>query len=105
MSELLILATGGAGTWALRASFLGLVGDRTLPPALDQAFASARHAVLGALVVTAVVGPAGVDGLLVPSPGPLAAVVAMVVAWRTGSMLRTLIAGVLTVAMLGYVWQ
>ncbi len=104
MTELLILTTGGVSTWALRASFLALVGGRTLPPALEQAFASARHAVLGALVVAALMGSAGAEGLFTPSPRLLAAAVAMVVAWYTGGMLRTLIAGVLTVAALGYVW-
>lgn len=104
MTDLLILTIAGVSTWALRASFLAFAGERTLSPSYEQAFASARHAVLGALVVVAVAGPAGAEGLLVPSPRLPAAGVAMLVAWRTGDMLRTLIAGVLTVAVLGYFW-
>jgi branched-subunit amino acid transport protein len=102
MTQLLILSLAGATTWALRASFIALVGERTLPTAYQQMFASARHAVLGALVVTAVAGSAGAEGLLVPSPRLLAAGVAVLVAWYTGGMLRTLLAGVLAVAVLGY---
>ena len=104
MTALLILSLAGASTWAMRASFMALLGGRTMPPIYQQGFESARHAVLGALVVTAVAGPAGAEGLLVPSPRVLAAGVAIVVAWYTGGMLRTLVAGVAAVAILGAVW-
>ena len=104
MTELLILAGGGVSTWALRASFITLLGERTLPPMLLQLFASARHAVLGALLVTAVVGPTDVEGLFVPSPRLLAAGAAILVAWYTGGALRTLAAGMLAAAVFGYLW-
>jgi branched-subunit amino acid transport protein len=100
----MILLAAGVMTWALRASFIALVGDRALPAIYEQTFTSARHAVLGALVVTAVAGPAGAEAFAAPSPRLLAAGVAIVVAWYTGGMLRTLLAGVAAVAVLGYLW-
>jgi branched-subunit amino acid transport protein len=104
MTELTILATAGALTWALRASFLALAGGRELPPALHETIGSARHAVLGALVALAVAGPRGAEAFAAPSPQLVAAAVAGVVAFFTGGMLRTLLAGVATVALLGLVW-
>lgn len=104
MTELLILVAAGAVTWALRASFLALAGGRELPPAYHQTIGAARHAALGALVALAIAGPRGAEAFATPSPQLIAAAAAGTVAFLTGGMLRTLLAGVATVAVLGLVW-
>lgn len=89
----LAIALGGAGTFLIRASFLFLF-DRlgAVPPRVQRLLRFVPAAVLAALVVPAVLAPrdtvtvAGNDRLL-------AAGVATVVAWRTESILWTIVVG------------
>jgi len=91
----LVILAAGLGTFALRLSFLALLGGREPPPALAGALRFVPAAVLSALVVPAVVS-LGLD----PAPAVVydprkvvAAAVAAVVAWRTGSVLATIAVG------------
>ena len=84
-----LLAAMGLVTLALRASFLLLPDRTTLPPLLRRALAYVPAAVLAAIVTPALFAPgevalAGIDARLP------AALVAIVVAARTRSVLATL---------------
>ena len=103
MDQLLILAVAGVGVWALRASAIVFAGGRTPSETTMRTLAYARHAVLAALVASAVAGGQGMGGLVAPTPQLAAAIVAGAVAWRTGGLLRTLAAGVAVVAVLSAV--
>jgi branched-subunit amino acid transport protein len=92
----LVIVLAAVGTFALRLSFLALVGRvESVPPAVEGVLRFVPAAVLAALVVPAVVA-------LSLDPGPaldyeptrvVAAGVAAVVAWRTESVLATIAAG------------
>ena len=99
MNELMILAVAGAGTWAMRASFIATAGGWQVPAAVERALGHSRHAVLAALVATALASRSAPGELGVP-PLELLAAVAALVALRTGGMLRTVGAGMTTLAAL-----
>ena len=82
----------GAGTYAMRASFL-LAADRLarVPPNVERLLRQIPPAALASLVVPALLRP---HGELDPfSPRLLAGVVAGLVAWRTRNVAATLLVG------------
>lgn len=82
----------GLVTVALRASFVMLQDRAGLPPTLRRALAYVPPAVLAAIVTPALFAPA--TAALGPIDARLpAGMVAIVVAWRTKSVLATLVAG------------
>lgn len=84
------IAVLAAGTYALRASFLlgaGLVSD--LPPPARDALELVPVAVLAGLVAPALVLVDGSLALGAGNPRVLAGGLAVVVAWRTESLLLT----------------
>lgn len=91
----LVIALLGIGTFALRFSFLGLIGDRPLPEWLLRHLRYTAVAVLPGLVAPLVVFPEATGGQ--PDLARiLAAVVTMVVGiWRR-DVLTAIIAGVVT---------
>ena len=100
MNELIILAAAGAVTWALRASFIATAGGWRIPAAVDRALGNSRYAVLAALIATALANRRPEGDLAVPPAEFVAVAVAVVVAWRSGGMLRTVAAGMATFAAL-----
>lgn len=97
---LALLAAVGALTFLYRYSMIGLLAGRNLPPwvhALCRYIAPASFAAL----TTSALFVAG--GEVVPafdSPRPWAALVAALVAWRSGSVLATLLAGMAALYLL-----
>lgn len=92
-----LVALLGLGTYGLRLSFIELRGwVESFPPWLEPALAYVPAAVLAALVAPALVSlDAGLTGVL--NARALAGALAAVVAWRTGSMLATIGAGMAVV--------
>jgi branched-subunit amino acid transport protein len=92
------LAIFGAGavTFALRLSFIALLGRIQIPPPLGRALRFVPAAVLTAVVVPLLLYD---DGALNVSSGNerlLAGLVASLIAWRTRSVLFTLVGGMAT---------
>ena len=84
----------GAGTFALRFSFIGLserLGD--LPPTAERALEFVPAAVLAALVLPALVVVDG-SATIAGNDRLLAGAIAAVVAWRTEDILATIVVGV-----------
>lgn len=79
----------GVGTYLTRLSFIGAFGERAMPRWMEPPLRFVAPAVLGAIVLPAVVQPDGVLELL-PSVNPrfFAAVIAAAVAfkWRNVSL-------------------
>lgn len=79
----------GVGTYLTRLSFIGAFGEREMPKWMEQPLRFVAPAVMGAIVLPAVVQPDGVLEFL-PSVNPrfLAAVIAAAVAykWRNVSL-------------------
>lgn len=91
MTAWIVIAVIGLGTWLLRASLILLFRDAIVPPLVERAFRYVGPAVLSAIAVPGLVAPGGSfdpTGLRVP-----AGIVAGLVAWRTKSLLLTLVAG------------
>ncbi|WP_424932461.1 AzlD domain-containing protein [Amaricoccus macauensis] len=81
-----IIAALGVGTFLIRYSFLGLIGDRQLPPLAERLLRYVPVAVLPALVTPLVLAPQATDGAFDPARA-LAAVAALSVgAWRRSTM-------------------
>ncbi|MGF6392308.1 AzlD domain-containing protein [Pseudomonas plecoglossicida] len=86
----------GAGTFAIRLSFIQFHGVLRLPPLLRRALVYVPASVLAALVLPAVVLQDPQAGFAWSNPQIPAAIIAGVVAWRTRSTLLTLAVGMAT---------
>ncbi|MFB6154830.1 MAG: AzlD domain-containing protein [Haloferacaceae archaeon] len=88
-----LIALVGAGTFALRLSFLqlrGLVDE--FPPALERPLSYLPVAVLAAIVFPALFTLDGTPGGVI-NVRVFAASLAVVVAWRTRSVVATIVVG------------
>jgi len=99
VNELLVLFVAGMGMWAMRASAILLAQGRTLPESVTRALGYAKHAVLAALIGAAVTIHDGSAFPPIALPQLIAAVAAMLIAWRLGNTLMTVLGGVLVTTM------
>jgi branched-subunit amino acid transport protein len=101
MTEFAIIVTIGVGTYLLRLSSIGILGERTMP---DWAMVPLRFvapAVLAALVAPAVLLRDGsIDLSPVTNPRALAALVALLIAWKTKNVAAVIVAGMAVVWLL-----
>ncbi|SIO21682.1 AzlD domain-containing protein [Vannielia litorea] len=88
----LIIAALAVGTFLIRFSFIGLTGNRPLPPALLRYLRYTPFAVLPALVAPMLAWPAATDGTADPAR-LLAALATVLVGWRSKSLLFAILAG------------
>jgi branched-subunit amino acid transport protein len=96
-----IIAALGLGTYLIRLSFLGLIGDRALPPWVLRHLRYTAVAVMPALVAPLVAFPAATGGA--PDPARLAAAAATVaVGWITRDAVAAIAAGGVT--LYGLLW-
>lgn len=85
----------GLGSYLMRFIFIGLIGDRPLPPWLMRHLRYTGVAVLPALVAPLVLWPAATDGA--PDPARLsAALVTLAIGLWTRNVLVAIIAGGVT---------
>lgn len=87
-----IIIAMGIGTFVIRFSFLGLIGDRDLPPWVLRHLRYTAVAVLPALVAPLVIWPDATDGALDPAR-LAAAVVTLSVGTLTKSVIWAIVAG------------
>lgn len=93
------IVLSGAGTYAMRASFLAFAHRMaTVPPALARVLRQIPPAALAAIVVPALLRPEGRLDLLQPTL--LAGVIAAGVAWKTRNMGVTVVVGIALLAAL-----
>ncbi|HEV2071954.1 MAG TPA: AzlD domain-containing protein [Acidimicrobiales bacterium] len=99
----LAIVVSGAGTYAMRASFLAAAHRLAhVPPGAARVLRQIPPAALAALVVPALVRPEGQLDLL--QPRLLAGMVAALVAWRTRNVGVTLVLGMAMLVALEAVW-
>lgn len=101
MRAWLVFIIGGFGTYLLRASFILMGAKVALPPLVERALRAVGPAVFAAIVTPPLVG--SVPLTEVPSQRlaeVVAAVVAGVVAWRTGRVAWVLAVGMTTLWIL-----
>jgi branched-subunit amino acid transport protein len=88
----------GLGTYLIRLSFLGLIGNRPLPPMVMRFLRYTPMAVIPGLVAPAVVWPAATAGVADPAR-MIAALVTVVVGIVTRKTLWALGAGITTLVV------
>ncbi len=87
-----VIVVSGAGTYAMRASFLAAAHRLTeVPPGVARVLRQIPPAALAAIILPALVRPHGHLDLL--QPRLVAALVAALVAWRTRNVGLTLVVG------------
>lgn len=96
-----IIVALGIGTYAIRFLFLGLVGDRAMPPWLLRHLRYTGVAVLPGLVAPLVVWPAATGGATDPLRLLAAAITLAVGIWRR-DVIQAVVAGALTMLILGW---
>lgn len=90
----LVILLGSLGTYALRLSFIGLIGYvGETPERLEDGLRFVPPAVLAALVAPTFFYLDGTVTLSLANHELLAGAVAALVAWRTESLIATLVAG------------
>jgi len=87
-----IIAVLAVGTYLIRFSFLGLIGDRKMPDWLLRHLRYTPVAVIPGLVAPLVLWPSATDGALDP-PRLLAAGVTLAIGYITRSVLWAILAG------------
>ncbi len=87
-----IILAMGIGTFVIRFSFLGLIGDRELPPWVLRHLRYTAVAVLPALVAPLVIWPEATQGALDPAR-LAAAVVTLTVGMLSKSVIWAIVAG------------
>lgn len=96
----LIIAALGLGTFVIRFSFLGLVGDRKLPEWLLRHLRYTPVAILPALVAPLVIWPDGAEGGLDPVR-ITAAILTIAAGYLTKNPLWAIVVGVVSFTGLG----
>lgn len=89
-----VILAASAGTFAIRLSFIALFGRlNDIPPGVERALRFVPAAVLTAIVAPRMVYLDGTLALGIGNERLLAGLLATVVAWRTESMLWTIVVG------------
>ncbi|MFN2305820.1 MAG: AzlD domain-containing protein [Paracoccaceae bacterium] len=91
----LIIALLGAGTFAIRFSFLGLIGNRPLPPFALRVLRFTPVAVLPGMVAPLILWPPATDGVFDPVRFACGLVTLVVGIW-TRSFYFAVVAGAIT---------
>lgn len=97
----LVIALVGVGTFFLRYSFLGVIGNRPLPEWAQRALRYTGVAVLPGLVAPLVLWPAATNGHTDPAR-LAAAIVTLIVGMTTKNTLAAILSGAATLFSLLY---
>ncbi len=100
MSIWWIMLIGGLLTFGMRLSFIYLLGRVDVPEGVRRALRFVPPAVLSALVLPELLMPTGSLDLSFGNTRWMAGLVAILVAWRTRSMLLTILAGMAALLIL-----
>ncbi len=101
MTNVAIIFSIGIGTYLLRLSFIGILGNRTMPTWAMVPLRFVAPAVLAALVAPAVLlNDGAVDLSPATNPRALAALIALLIAWKTKNVIAVIVAGMAAVWLL-----
>ncbi|MDS9467098.1 AzlD domain-containing protein [Paracoccus sp. MBLB3053] len=98
-----VIVVLGAGTYLIRWSFLGAIGNRAIPEWASRALRYTAVAVLPAIAAPLVVWPAATDGQMDPVR-LTAALATMAVGITTRNVLLAIVAGMVTLFGMLYIW-
>jgi len=100
MNIWLTFLAAGLVTYAIRLSFILMVGQREVPELLRRALRFVPPAVLTAIIFPELLVSAGELDFSLHNPRLLAGLLAALVAWRTRSPLLTILVGMLALWIL-----
>jgi branched-subunit amino acid transport protein len=100
----LIFLLGGLLTFGMRYSFIYLLGRFELPDTVRRALRFVPPAVLSAIVLPELLIRSGQMDVSLTNFRLLAGVVAILVAWRTKNTLLTILAGMLALLILEFIF-
>ena len=100
MNIWIVMLLGGLLTFAMRLSFIYLLGRVNVPEPVRRALRFVPPAVLSALVLPELLMPSGQLDIGLGNHRWLAGAVAIAVAWRTRSILLTILAGMAALLLL-----
>jgi len=100
-----VLLLGGALTFGMRMSFIYLFGRFEIPAMVKQALRFVPPAVLSAIIAPELVMPNNTLDLSWNNYRLLAGLVAILVAWRTKNTLLTIVAGMVALLVLQFVFH
>jgi branched-subunit amino acid transport protein len=87
------MVAAGLLTYAIRLSFIVLIGDGEVPSRVQQALRFVPPAVLTAIIFPELLMPGGVLEISLSNSRLLAGLLATVVAWRTKNAVLTVVVG------------
>jgi branched chain amino acid efflux pump len=93
MSFWLVMVIAGLTTYAIRLSFIVLIGRREVPPLARRALRFIPPAVLTAILVPEILMPTGALDLSFSNERLLAGLAAALVAWKTKNAVLTVVVG------------
>jgi branched-subunit amino acid transport protein len=99
-SMILLLTAVGGATYLFRYSMIGLFANRELPAWLREMCGYIAPASFAALTVSALFIDGGQVSVDLGAPKPWAALIAAIVAWRTGNVFATIGAGMVALYLL-----
>jgi branched-subunit amino acid transport protein len=91
-----VLIASGLLTFAIRLSFILIVGHRQISSLLMRALRFVPPAVLTAIILPEIVMPGGNTFLSFQNARLFSGLIAIIVAWRTRSILSTILVGMAT---------
>ncbi len=100
MNIWIVMLLGGLLTFGMRLSFIYLLGGVSVPDGIRRALRFVPPTVLSALVLPALLMPAGQIDIGLGNHRWLAGLIAILVAWRTRSILLTILAGMAALLLL-----
>ena len=101
----LTILGAGVVTFAMRLSFIALLGRIRIPPPLERALRFVPAAVLTAVVIPLLFYENGALDVSLGTERLLAGLVAALIAWRTRNVLFTLVGGMATLWTLQAIGQ
>ena len=99
-----LLVAVGLATFAFRYAMIGLLASRNLPAWLHALCRHIAPASFAALTASALFVQGGEVTLAMAAPKPWAALVAALVAWRTGNVLATIGVGMVALYLFKYLF-
>jgi branched-subunit amino acid transport protein len=105
MNELILVAGMAAVTYAIRYPIIALLGKVSISPRFFELLRFVPVAVLTAIIVPALLMPAGVVDIGFDNTRLLTGLLAILIAWRTRNLLLTISIGMLGLWVLPFFLQ
>lgn len=104
MNIWLIIGIVGLGTYLIRLSFIGVLGKVGVPGYIERPLRFVAPAVLAAIAIPELVAPAGTVDIGFDNLRLIAGIIAIVVAWKVRSMGPTIVAGMVSLWLLDWLF-